>query len=85
MGAGYLNGQKIILSKAADLYEPERRMYPGSAGYYKVDSGTNLIVIHDDISLEPGIIRVRKKGGAGGHNGLKNIIQHLGKDQFVRI
>ena len=38
-----------------------------------------------DVSLEPGIIRVRKKGSAGGHNGLKNIIQHLGKDQFVRI
>ena len=71
LGAGYLNGQKIILVKPLT--------------YYKVDGSTNLIVIHDDISLEPGIIRVRKKGSAGGHNGLKNIIQHLGKDQFVRI
>ena len=65
LGAGYLNGQKIILVKPLTYM--------------------NLIVIHDDISLEPGIIRVRKKGSAGGHNGLKNIIQHLGKDQFVRI
>ena len=46
--------------------------------FYKVDEEAELIVISDDISLEPGQIRIRKKGSAGGHNGLKNIIAVLG-------
>lgn len=85
LGAGYLNGQKIILVKPLTYMNLSGECIREVLDYYKVDGSTNLIVIHDDISLEPGIIRVRKKGSAGGHNGLKNIIQHLGKDQFVRI
>lgn len=85
LGAGYLNGQKIILVKPLTYMNLSGECIREVLDYYKVDGSTNLIVIHDDISLEPGIIRVRKKGRAGGHNGLKNIIQHLGKDQFVRI
>ena len=50
-----------------------------------MDETTELIVISDDISLDVAKLRVRKKGSAGGHNGLKNIIQHLGHDQFCRI
>ena len=46
---------------------------------------TELIIISDDINLPPGQLRVRKKGSAGGHNGLKNIILHLGHDQFIRL
>ena len=53
--------------------------------YYKVDEEQELIVISDDISLDVGNIRVRKKGSAGGHNGLKNIIAHLGHDTFMRV
>lgn len=85
LGAGYLNGQKIILVKPLTYMNLSGECIREVLDYYKVDGSTNLIVIHDDISLEPGIIRVRKKGSAGGHNGLKNIIQHLGKNQFVRI
>lgn len=85
LGAGYLNGQKIILVKPLTYMNLSGECIREVLDYYKVDGSTNLIVIHDDISLELGIIRVRKKGSAGGHNGLKNIIQHLGKDQFVRI
>ena len=85
LGAGYLNGQKIILVKPLTYMKLSGECIREVLDYYKVDGSTNLIVIHDDISLEPGIIRVRKKGSAGGHNGLKNIIQHLGKDRFVRI
>ena len=85
LGAGYLNGQIIILVKPLTYMNLSGECIREVLDYYKVDGSTNLIVIHDDISLEPGIIRVRKKGSAGGHNGLKNIIQHLGKDQFVRI
>ena len=50
-----------------------------------MDPETEMIIIYDDISLAPGNIRIRKKGSAGGHNGIKNIIAHLGHDTFVRI
>ena len=53
--------------------------------YYKVDDTAELIVISDDISLDVGQIRIRKKGSAGGHNGLKNIIKMLGHDTFIRV
>ena len=53
--------------------------------YFKVDSKEELLVIYDDISLNPGQIRIRKKGSAGGHNGIKNIIAQLGTTEFQRI
>ena len=52
--------------------------------YYKTDI-SDLIVVYDDINLEPGQLRVRGKGSAGGHNGIKNIIAHLGTQEFPRI
>ena len=85
IGKGVIEGQKVLLVKPQTYMNLSGECIREVLDYYKVDGSTNLIVIHDDISLEPGIIRVRKKGSAGGHNGLKNIIQHLGKDQFVRI
>ena len=53
--------------------------------YYKMDAETELVVIYDDIDLDPGQIRIRKKGSAGGHNGIKNIIAQLGTQNFYRI
>ena len=53
--------------------------------FYKIDPEEELIIIYDDIALAPGKIRVRAKGSAGGHNGIKNIIAHLGTQQFSRI
>lgn len=85
LGAGYWNGCKILLVKPLTYMNLSGECIREVLDYYKVDGKENLIVIHDDISLEPGVIRIRKKGSAGGHNGLKNIIQHLGHDQFVRI
>ena len=85
LGAGYWNGQKILLVKPLTYMNLSGECIREVLDYYKVDGRENLIVIHDDISLEPGVIRIRKKGSAGGHNGLKNIIQHLGHDQFIRI
>lgn len=49
--------------------------------FYKLDL-SNILVIYDDISLEPGMLRLRTKGSAGGHNGMKSIIKHLGGDTF---
>lgn len=54
------------------------------ADYYKVEP-EDILIIYDDISLEPGKIRVRAKGSAGGHNGMKSIIQHLGTEAFPRV
>ena len=55
-----------------------------AASFYKV-SGDDIIVIYDDTSLDVGSTRIREKGSAGGHNGIKNIIAHLGTDVFLRI
>ena len=53
--------------------------------YYKIDPESELIVVYDDISLPVGQLRIRPKGSAGGHNGIKNIIAHLGGEVFLRI
>lgn len=53
--------------------------------YYKIDEEEELLVVYDDISLDNGQIRIRAKGSAGGHNGIKNIIAHLGGQVFPRI
>ena len=55
------------------------------SSYFKIDPETELIVIYDDIDLEPGQLRIRKKGSAGGHNGIKDIIRRLGTEKFIRI
>ena len=85
IGKGYIGGQKVILAKPQTYMNLSGESIREMIDYYKVDSTSELIVISDDISLDVGQLRIRKKGSAGGHNGLKNIIQHLGHDQFMRI
>lgn len=85
IGKGFINGEKVILVKPLTFMNLSGECIREVVDYYKVDAKENLIVLHDDISLEPGIVRIRKKGSAGGHNGLKNIILHLGHDQFQRV
>ena len=53
--------------------------------YYKLDPETDVVILYDDIHLSPGQLRIRTKGSAGGHNGVKNIIEHLGTEKFLRI
>lgn len=84
-GKGYIGGQKVILAKPQTYMNLSGESIRELIDYYKIDEKEELIVISDDISLEPGQLRVRKKGSAGGHNGLKNIIQHLGHDVFPRV
>ncbi|MDE7445522.1 MAG: aminoacyl-tRNA hydrolase [Lachnospiraceae bacterium] len=84
-GKGIINGQKVILVKPLTFMNLSGESIRPLADYYKIDVETQLIVISDDISLPPGQIRVRKKGSAGGHNGLKNIIRNLGSEGFQRI
>ena len=84
-GKGYIGGQKVILAEPQTYMNLSGESIRELIDYYKIDEKEELIVISDDISLEPGQLRVRKKGSAGGHNGLKNIIQHLGHDAFARV
>src|SRR5699024_1044485 len=53
--------------------------------YFKIDPETEMVVIYDDIDLDPGQLRIRKQGSAGGHNGIKDLIQKLGTQKFIRI
>lgn len=85
IGKGYVAGQKCILVKPQTFMNLSGESVREVIDYYKVDETEELIVISDDISLDVGQLRIRKKGSAGGHNGLKNIIAHLGHDQFMRV
>ena len=85
IGKGVIDGQKVILAKPQTYMNLSGESVREIIDYYKVDEEQELIVISDDISLDVGNIRVRKKGSAGGHNGLKNIIAHLGHDTFMRV
>jgi len=85
MGKGIINGNKVILLKPLTYMNLSGEAVRAAVDYYKIDETSELIVIYDDISLDVGQLRIRKKGSAGGHNGIKNIILHLGHDTFERI
>ena len=79
-----IEGNKVILVKPQMYMNLSGECIRQVMDYYKVDP-SEFIVIYDDISLVPGGIRIRKKGSAGGHNGIKNIIAQLGTQEFPRI
>ena len=85
IGKGMIAGQKVILAKPQTYMNLSGESVRELVNYYKVDPESELIVVYDDISLAPGQIRIRKKGSAGGHNGIKNIIANLGTDHFMRV
>ena len=83
-GSGYIEGQKVILAQPQTFMNLSGESVRELADFYKVPE-TDIIVIYDDISLDVGQLRLRKKGSAGGHNGIKSIIQHLDSQDFPRI
>ena len=85
IGKGVVAGQRCVLAKPVTYMNLSGESIRELVNFYKVDEKAELIVISDDISLEPGQLRIRKKGSAGGHNGLKNIIGNLGHDSFIRV
>lgn len=85
IGKGMIQGKKVILVKPQTFMNLSGESVRSVIDYYKIDEMTELILILDDVSLPPGQLRIRKKGSAGGHNGLKNIILHLNHDVFMRI
>ena len=85
IGKGYINGQKVVLVKPQTFMNLSGESLRAITDYFKVEVETELIVIYDDVSLDVGQLRIRKKGSAGGHNGIKSLIAHLGTDTFQRI
>ena len=85
IGKGVIGGQKVILMKPLTYMNLSGEAVREVVSFYKVDPTDHLIVISDDIDLPVGHLRIRKQGSAGGHNGLKNIIRHLGSSDFTRI
>ena len=80
-----LKGHILTLLKPSTYMNLSGESIRSILDYYKVDPETELIVIYDDISLDVGKLRIRAKGSAGGHNGIKNIIAHVGGPVFPRI
>lgn len=84
IGKGVIEGEKVILAMPQTYMNLSGESVRELLDYYKCEC-KDLIVIYDDISLDVGKLRLRAKGSAGGHNGVKNIISHLGTDVFDRI
>ena len=84
-GTGYIEGQKVMLAKPQTFMNLSGDSVSALINFYKLDPTQELIVVFDDISLAPGNLRIRKKGSAGGHYGIKDIIAKTGTDQFERV
>lgn len=76
--------RKVLLMKPVTYMNLSGEAVHEAAAFYKIPP-EHILVISDEVALAPGKLRVRRSGSAGGHNGLKNIIAHLGTDQFPRI
>ena len=85
IGKGIIAEQKVLLVKPQTYMNLSGESIGELVSYYKVDEEQELLVIYDDVSLDVGQLRIRRKGSAGGHNGIKDIIRHLGTDVFPRI
>ncbi len=84
-GKGYIEGQKVLLAMPLTYMNLSGESIRELVDYYKINPEEELIIIYDDINLAPGKLRIRAKGSAGGHNGIKNIITHIGSQSFYRI
>lgn len=85
IGKGVIQGEKVILAKPQTYMNLSGESIRSMLDYYKADANEELLVIYDDINLDNGQLRVREKGSAGGHNGIKNIIACTGTEKFLRI
>ena len=84
VGEGNLGGKRVLFMKPTTLMNRSGIAIGEAAAFYKIPP-ENILVLCDEISFEPGLFRIRRKGSAGGHNGLKSIIASLGSENFPRI
>lgn len=85
IGKGRIGDHKVIVMKPMTYMNLSGEAVREGIDYYRIDHHDHLIVVSDDIDLPEGHLRIRRKGSAGGHNGLKNIILHMGDDEFIRV
>ena len=83
-GSGVIEGEKVILLKPQTYMNLSGQSIKKYIDFYKIPL-ENVVVVYDDMDIEPGKIKIRKKGSAGGHNGMKSIIQMIGTEEFPRI
>ena len=84
VGKGVIKGEKVVLMKPQTYMNDSGRALSDVLNFYK-ESSDSVIVIFDDTSLEIGRIRIRERGSAGGHNGIKSVISHVGSQEFDRV
>lgn len=80
----HLNGEKVLLAKPTTFYNETGRTARAITDFYKLDPATDILVIHDELALPFGTVRVREKGSDAGNNGIKSLNAHLGPD-YARI
>ena len=80
----FLGGEKVLLLKPQTFMNLSGRSVAAAARYYNIPP-EHIVVVYDDKDMALGKLRIRDKGSAGGHNGIKNIIAHLGTDVFPRV
>ena len=85
IGKGVIAGHKVILAMPQTYMNLSGESIRELVDFYKIDPAEELIVLYDDIALPTGKLRIRPKGSAGGHNGMKTIIAHIGGQEFPRV
>ncbi len=83
-GFGFIGSEKVVLVQPQTYMNLSGECVRAVLDFFKL-TNKDIIVVYDDVSLEPGQLRLRKKGSAGGHNGIKSIIAHLGTEEFDRV
>lgn len=83
-GSGTIGGEKAILIKPQTFMNLSGKSIREFKNFYKLDN-SEIIVVYDDMDLEKGKIRIRKKGSAGSHNGMRSVVQELATEEFVRV
>ena len=83
-GTGNIEGEKVIILKPQTYMNLSGESIKEAIDFYKIES-ENIIIIYDDIDIKPGIIKVRKTGGPGTHNGMKSVIQNIQMKEFPRV
>lgn len=84
-GAGIIEGEKVILLKPQTYMNLSGESIKEAIQFYKIEPEKDLIIIYDDIDVDPGTIRIRKSGGAGTHNGMKSVVKELNTEEFKRV
>ena len=84
IGKGDIEGEKVILLKPQTYMNLSGEAIKDCVNFYKIDID-NIVVIYDDIDIEPGTIKLRKQGGPGTHNGMKSVVHELNTQKFSRV